>query len=584
MSEKKLTSEDYKRLAKEAADLEKSQEQKKREEESYAIDKWNAFVKSEEVLLETDMKFFRDSQPKYFRKLQTKSWHKKTNVEFVNTEVRFYPPSSLAENWLQLKDQRAKDMFRVMVEGGELIVKNPETGEIIKKTYPSRVYDKITNTLKKVDNITYNMLDLNDKLEPNYEPDDNTDCPIIIKALLFAVSGNIITYDDALGRFVGDKEESLLWMEKWLYGTVYADIGNNMASFPVFYGSGKVGKNALFDVILKQLLGKDACFSGTWDTIHGNFDGYKLGKVMMFIDEVPEKGSWEVLKNMTGSTDAFVKQKYGAEFVIDNTVRYAVGTNEEVYPLPVENGPQMMRVSPIKTSRSSTFAENTVKMLDKYKGENYCRNLLRESDDTLNVDSMDDFTVGDALLRNVLQNEWANRESNQQLLNYLHSTYKSESGNYSLPPLRGIDWDNIVRDKIPAVQKVVDYITDQEIETITTMEMYEIYKVLQAERNDSLKKLNGFSQSIVEPMLRAGYAQHKDAYLKNGVRTTVYSSIVKSSFSEYEMNIDRYIVEIQLGSNALAPKHKKLRYKDENYKTENQILSEKMALLMEKKR
>jgi hypothetical protein len=373
--------------------------------------------------------------------------------------------------------------------------------------------------------------------------------------------------------------ENVQWLEKWIYGTIHADIGNNMVSFPVIYGPGKVGRNALFDVVLKQCLGKDACFSGTWDIIHGNFDGYKLGKVVMFIDEVPEKGSWDILKNMTGSTDSFVKQKYGAEFVIDNTVRYAIGTNEEVYPLPVENGPQMMRVSPIKTNRLSTFAENTIKMLDQLNYIGYCRQLLKDSDDTLDVDNMDDFVVGDTLLRNVLQNEWASREANQKLLNYLDYTYKSESGNYSLAPLRGRDWDDIARDRLPAVQKVVDYIIEQDINTITTMELYEIYKVIQQDRSDAIKKMAGFSQSISELLAQKGYKKHDQAYLANGTRATIYDSTIKESFRDYDINIDKYIVEIQMGSNPLGPKQRKLKYKD----TENtDIIKYKLNKMLKK--
>lgn len=577
MMENKLTSEDYKRLAKEAAEQEKSEKQERREEESQTIERWNSFVKAEQVLMETDMKFYRDSQPKYFRKLQTKSWKKKTNpkIEYLNTEVKFYPPGTLGENWIQLKHQNARDMFRIMVEGGDITVKNPETGEVIKQNYPSRVYDKITNTLKEVDNKTYNMLDLSDKLEPNYGADETPECPIIHKALFYAVSGNVPELVD--GIWIGQKLENLEWLEKWLYGTIHADIGNNMASFPVIFGPGKVGRNALFDVVLKQCLGKDACFSGTWDIIHGNFDGYKLGKVVMFIDEVPEKGSWEILKNMTGSTDSFVKQKYGAEFVIDNTVRYAIGTNEEIYPLPVENGPQMMRVSPIKTNRNSTFAENTVKMLDHIHGEGYCRQLLKDSDETLKVDDMTDFMVGDTLLRSVLQHEWASREACQKLLNYLDHTYASDTGNYSLGPLRGQDWDIIIRDKVPAVKQVVDYILDQEIETISVGELYEIYKVIQNERSDMVKKMSSFSQIIRDLLEDQGYTQHKETYINSNIRTTIYHIGVKDNFKDYNMNIDRFIMEVNLSDNINGPKHRKLRYNKDGVqiKTDSELLRER---------
>jgi hypothetical protein len=551
-----MTAEQIAELSKQKKTKEKDQQQKAKEEESSTIDRWNAFVKAEKVLKETDMKFYRDSQPKYFRKLKTTSKHKKTEVEYINTEVKFYPPSSLGENWIELKDQRARDMFRIMVEGGELIVKDPETNETIKKTYEPRVFDKITNTLKVVDNITYNMLDLSDKLEPNWLEGTVPQCPLIHKALFIAISGNEIE--------TMKKPENLDWLEKWIYGTIHADIGNNMTSFPVIYGPGKVGRNALFDVVLKQCLGKEACFSGTWDLIHGNFDGYKLGKVMMFIDEVPEKGSWDVLKNMTGSTDSFVKQKYGAEFVIDNTIRYAIGTNEETYPLPVENGPQMMRVSPIKTNRNSTFAENTVKLLDMNHGEGYCRKTLKESDETLDVDNMTNFMVGDTLLRNVLQKDWASRDACQQLLNYLDYTFKSESGNYSLAPLRGSDWDTIIRDKIPAINQVVDYLIEQDIETITTLEMYEIYKVIQQDRSDMVKKMQGFSQSIADLMSQAEYKAFHQAYIDGDTRTTIYTNTTKEHFKDYKIDIDRYIVDVQMGTNVLGPKHRKLKYRSKS--------------------
>lgn len=578
---KSMSAEQIAELGKQKKTIEKDDEQKKREEESISIERWNAFVKAEQVLKETDMRFYRDSQPKYFRKLKTKSWQKKTNVEYVNTEVRFYPPSSLQENWIQLKNQNARDMFRIMVEGGDIQVKNPETNEVIRQHYDSRVYDKITNTLKIVDDKTYNMLDLSDKLEPNYNSDEVPECPLIHKALLYSVSGCELKLEN--NQWTGTKLENLHWLEKWIYGTIYADIGNNMASFPVIFGPGKVGKSALMDVVLKQCLGKDACFSGTWDIIHGNFDGYKLGKVVIFIDEVPEKGSWDILKNMTGSTDAFVKQKYGAEFVIDNTVRYAIGTNEEVYPLPVENGPQMMRVSPMKTTRLSTFAENTIKLLDHVNGTGYCRQLLKDSDETLDVDKMDDFTVGDTLLRSVLYNEWASREANQKFLNYLDYTYKSDTGNYSLPPLRGYDWDMIIRDKVPAVKQVVDYVLDQDIETISISELYEIYKVIQSDRSDMSKKLSGFGQSIKDMMIQSGYNYHPEAYICDGTRTTIYHMGLQDRFKEYKPNIDRFIVEVNLSDNVAGPKQRKLRYTDnesgEVYKTESEILREKFEKL-----
>lgn len=557
-------------------------------EEDYERAKWHACMAALEVLKDTDMKFHRDSQPRYFRKLQTKVWDRKTNIEYLNTEVKFYPPSTLSENWLKLKTVLAKDMFRTMVEGGIVSVKNPDTNEWVTYDFPGRIYDKITNTLNKVDEKTFNMLDLGDKLNPNYKDDEVPTCPPIVKALLYSISGNEITYDEEKKCWMGNKDENTTWFEKWLYGTVHADIGNNMASFPVIYGGAKIGKNALFDKMMRHLLGKDARFTGTWDIIHGNFDGYKLGKVFMFIDEVPERGSWEILKNMTGSTDSFVKQKYGPEFVIDNTVRYAIGTNEEVYPLPVENGPQMMRVSPIKASKKSTFAENAVKIMDAINGENYSRNLLKATNDTLDVDNLSNFEVGDILLRGAWQIEWTSREACQQLLNYLDYTYKSKSGDYSLAPLRSADWVDMVKERSSTIQQVVDYVVDQSIDTITTQELYEIYKVLQQERSDAMKKMASFSQHVADVMVRNNYVKHDRAYLRDGVRSTIYTTTGSESFKNYVIDIDKFIIELTISnSNTSNNKVRKLRYKDNaaigSFDEVNNDIGSKLALLSVKR-
>lgn len=569
LDQQRLKEEKEKALADEKARL---QEAKK--DESLSIDKWNNFTKAEKVLLDTDMKFFRDSQPRYFRKLTTTSVDKKTKVEYTHTEVKFYAPHTLKDNWIDLKTDGARDMFRIMVEGGELIVKDPETNQFIQKYYEPRIYDKITNSLKQLDEKTYNMLDLSGKIEP--VDDIDAQCPILLKALFYAISGNTVEYVD--GKWVGDKDENTEWLEKWFYGTIHADIGNNMVSFPVIYGPGKVGKNALFDVVAKQCLSKEACFSGTWDLFHGNFDGYKLGKVMMFIDEVPEKGSWDLLKNMTGSPDSFVKQKYGPEFSIENTVRYVVGANTEVYPLPVEDGPQMMRVSPMKTTKNSTFATNAVKMMDQEFGEGFCRKTLKESDDTLKVDDMDDFTVGDLLLRGVFNSLWADKDAGQRLLNYLHKTYKSESGNYSLAPLRGKDWDDIMLNKLPTVSQLVDYVCTEEIETISTLELYELYKIIQGNKNTSVQQMNGFSQRLSVKMTEAGYIQLPMKLVKNGQRVTLYTTDTKrKSFQDYVVDSDRFTEEIQVSSYDGGTRVKQLKYtknmSDEEYIDESPDIS-----------
>lgn len=551
---------------KSAAETKQEQERKRRKEENdsakESAEKWNNFVKAEKVLKETDMKFHRDAQPRYFRKLTTTSTNKKTGVEYINTEIKFYPPSSLKENWIELDNDGARRMFRIMVEGGDINVVNPNTGERVSESYTPRVFDKLTNTLKAVDDKTYNLLDLSDRMFP--QEVDEVECPIVTKAMLYALSGNTITWNEETKQWDCDKPENLVWLEKWIYGTVYADIGNNMASFPVWFGSGKVAKNAMNDTLIPQILGKEACFTGTWDLFHSNFDGYKLGKVFMFMDEIPEKGSWSAIKNWTGSTDSYVKQKYGSEFQIENTIRYAIGTNSDTYPLPVEDGPQMMRVSPIKTVKTSTAAENVVKMIDKQYGEGACRLMLKEHNNTLDVDSMSDFEVGDALMRDKLNDTWAGRDAAQVFLNYLHKTYKSENGSYSLPPLRGTDWHEIMEAKAPSVIQLVEYIKEEGIEAISSTEAFELYKVLQQTRSGGQATYNmtqnGFSQRFKAIICENGYHQHRKVIIGDKSQVTLYTKDIDFDFSTYEENIDEYIVEKKMGGGLQATTYRTLKH------------------------
>ena len=582
---KELSAEEHLKLAKKKAAEEKKREkaqeaeEKKQAkveetEENFQKRRWDAFVKAEQVMASTDMKFYRDAAPKYFRSLTTKLLDEKTAVELYNTEIKFYPPSSLRENWIELDDELARKMFRTMVEGGDINVQNPETGIWITTNYKPKVFDKITNTLKQVDEKTYNLLRLDDKLEPNYENASIPTISIYMRALVNAISGNNIEWNDSIQDWVGDKEENRVWFEKWIYGTVHADIGNPTVSLPVIFGKGKVGKNALFDIVFKQILGKESCFSSTWDVLHGNFDGFKMNKVVMFIDEVPARNDWSTFKNMTGSPDSFVKMKYGAEFTIENTIRYVIGCNEETYPLPVEDGPQMMRVSPIKTQRTSTFAENFVKIMNKEtNNKKYCREMLSTFDPTLDVEELTDFEVGDMLLRGPLHSEWASRQAAQDFLNYLDYTYKSEHGFYNNPPLRGKDWQEVIDEKESTVNKIVQYVISEEVEMISSKELYEIYKVLQEDRSDVKMKFNGFAGKIKPLLLECGlYSFHQNPTIKDGSRIGMYClNSVKADFTKYEINSANFIIEIDMykGTSPWQKKIPMLRYKDAKTKQIN---------------
>jgi len=561
-----MSADELKKLAQKKQQQEKKKAKEEESAEDYEIRRWNSFINAERVMAATDMKFYRDSAPKYFRSLTTTLSDKKTGVEMYNTEIKFYPPSSLRENWIELDDELSRKIFRIMVEGGEISVKNPETGQWETHQYSPRVFDKITNTLKTVDEKTYNLLRLDDKLKPNYGTEDTPVISSYMRALVNAISGNNITWNEKMQDWVGDKEENRVWFEKWCYGAVHADIGNPTASLPVIFGKGKVGKNAMFDIVFKQILGKESCFSSTWDVLHGNFDGFKMNKVVMFIDEVPARNDWSAFKNMTGSPDSFVKMKYGAEFTIENTIRYVIGCNEETYPLPVEDGPQMMRVSPIKTQRNNTFAENFVKITNQEQNdENYCRNLLAELDPKLDVDELSNFEIGDMLLRGALHNEWASREAAQEFLNYLDYTYRSDNGFYNNPPLRGADWAEVIEEKESTVNKIVQYIIEEQIEQISNKELYEIYKVLQEDRSDTKMKFNGFAAKIKPLLLETGlYKFLRNATVKDGSRVSLFVRLESTDdFKEYEIDSNKFIVEVDMykGTGAWQKKTPMLKYK-----------------------
>jgi hypothetical protein len=291
-----------------------------------------------------------------------------------------------------------------------------------------------------------------------------------------------------------------------------------------------------------------------------------MNKVMMFIDEVPSRNDWSTFKNMTVSPDSFVKMKYGAEFTIENTIRYVIGCNEETYPLPVEDGPQMMRVSPIKTQRNSTFAENFVKITNQEQNdENYCRNLLAELDPKLDVDELSNFEIGDMLLRGALHNEWASREAAQEFLNYLDYTYRSDNGFYNNPPLRGADWAEVIEEKESTVNKIVQYIIEEQIEQISNKELYEIYKVLQEDRSDTKMKFNGFAAKIKPLLLETGlYKFLRNATVKDGSRVSLFVRLESTDdFKEYEIDSNKFIVEVDMykGTGAWQKKTPMLKYK-----------------------
>lgn len=539
-----MTAEQLAELAKQKKAQERAAKAAEKQEFGTA-EKYRIFMGALDVYNKTQMNFFIDKNPQYFRKLTTTKVNEKSKKVETTTELVYNTHASLYPCWTDLEHQLARKWFREMIDGKEISIQNPENDEWETYQFPARVYEKLVNTVDRVDNKTFNLLDTSHIMKPNYNKDEPQTCPTILRALMYAISGNTIEWDEEAEDWTCDKPENLEFMEKWSYGVTHADIGNNMLPMPIIFGSGKVGKNAYFEIVFSTILGAELVFSGTWDTVDSGFNAFKLGKVFVFVDEIPERGEWNKVKNATGSLKEYIKTKYGAEFQVDNCIAYAMGSNQPLFPLPFEDGPQMRRVSPIKVVNTSTFAGNTVKMLDKERGENYCRNLLKEQG--INTDGMSDFEVGDSLLKGVLAPEWQSRNGAQQFMNYLDQKYGGVR--YNLIPLRGQDWDEIAEYKKDTVRSTAEFVIAHAPKIISTHEIYEIYKVIQGERNGNMsKQIASVTENIRAYMEAAGYTYAKDAVIAGGARTNIFrkGELVRGDLRDYEEDFSKYIDEVMV--------------------------------------
>lgn len=497
-----------------------------------------AYRAAKKIYDQYGLSFHRDSQPRYFYKLMTSKTDKKGSVIRMQ-DIQYFSHSSLYPNFSELESEMSRRYLRQMIEGSTISYQEPD-GQFVQETFQRRVYDKMTNTVHQVDEKTYNLVDLSDRLMP--QEVEIAECPVIIKALLYAITGNQIRWDEEARCWQCDKPDTLEWFEKWLYGAVYANIGDFSMSMPVIFGDGKVGKNALCDIVIRQILGTWCCFTGTWDVIDSNFTAFKLGKTFVFIDEIPERSEWTKLKNATGSNVQYIKEKYGPEFEVDNCIVFMMGSNNHTFPLPWEDGEQMMRVSPIKTSRLSTFAGNAVKMLNQHYSdafpEPFVDAIIRESGN--DPAGMTEFQKGDYVLRHLLSSEWQGQECAQQFLNYLHKKFSGSI--YQLSPLRSTDWENIKETKINGIEVVTEFVLAHDPDIITVTELYEIYREVMADPMKCKNKPN-FTSEIKESLTAEGYEYKHSATLRENVRDNAFvkPNIERGQQSRHSFDFDRYL-------------------------------------------
>lgn len=462
------------------AKAKKEQQQIQKEEasgEESTESKWQAFQSAVKAYDAYKFCFHRAPMPRYFCKTTYFDLDRDTKQERKTSELNFYPATSMGMNFVELSNPMTQRYLRQIVEGGEFRLTNPDTKETEVFSFPRRVYTKLGNMRHIPDEKVYNMIDLSESMKPQDWVDGTPipECPQVLKALLIALSGSTIVVNPLTGDLFGSKQETIDWLERWIYSVSYAAVGNNATSMPVIYGKGKKGKNAVAEYVIPGMLGTELCFTSVWDIIDGNFNSFKIGKVFMFIDEVPPREEWNKIKNLTGSLTDFVKEKYGPEFQIDNTIAWAMGTNQMTFPLPLEDGDQMMRVSPISVVKGLTFAEATYEILNASEA-----GLIESVLAGLGIDLEkypSKFNKGDVFLRQMPQ-LWREKEVLQQFLNYLHYKHAPKDGEkFTLEPLRSVDWVELTQNKKSPLSKTVEYIVERNVDAISIFEVQEIYKI-----------------------------------------------------------------------------------------------------------
>lgn len=494
--------------------------------------------------MDSKIGFSIGAKPTYFWRSWTTEWDKSGNaITFMDIQYSKPEAAQLAHNFNEFRDNPTlcAKILRDMVDGQTIRFQEPD-GTWVEETFERRRFKRFANTLNKVDDEVFNRIDISQRLVPTAA---SGECPLLYRALMYAMSGAQITWNEKTKDWDCDKQETVDWLEKWYYGAVHANIGNWNLSMPIIFGGGKVGKNALFDIVTKRILGEWCTFTCTWDTWNSNFNNFRVGKVLTFIDEIPDSDDWDKIKNATGSTTSFVKEKFGPEYEIQNCMVYAMGSNQSAYPLPFEDGEQMQRVSPIKTHKDSTFAINSVKMLNKAYGDTFCDDLLRAHD--INPDKMSEHDKGDAILRSLLRTEWDSTERAQEFLNYLHG--KFGKGTYLLSPLRSTDWEAIKETKIDAIEETVAFILEHRPNVIAEREAYEIYKVFM-EGNDKVKALRNFRGQVKDRLAAHGYEWKRNQPIRDGQRETVFVDTVnvrRGAVANYTVSDGIYTKEETFG-------------------------------------
>lgn len=484
---------DYNEAKEELAEIAKRQKSTEKEELT-ELQKYEQFCNARDAMMQYNFAFQRRNGEYFMTKVFVDRDKHDPEIERYTTEIESYSYDLLSKAFIELEHPVARKFLRRMVEGKKFTVSKGD-GEYEVWEGPRRIYHKLVNTIHTPDPDTYNIINLQNIVRPTQ---DEYECPWALASLFKALGAG--------------KDENIEHIEKFIYSTCVADIGNNQTPFPVFYGKGKVGKNALFELVIPGIIGKESVFTGTWSLVgESNFNQFKLGKVLIFIDEIPERSEWTKIKNWTGSTTEYIKVKYGPEYLIDNVTALAFGSNETTFPLPWEDGEQMQRVSPMKVG-NTTFAEYIVEDATRLFGDTFIHDALMARIGEVPVSK---HTQGDKFLRN-FKTEWCGKETIQQLVNYLHTKYNPGEGKrFTLQPLRGSDWEELTHEKKDYVYRALDWCMSKKIDYIVLEEAYAVYEHMNKQsKKDVYKKVEGFGKMAANYLKEHGWVAKDQTFVE----------------------------------------------------------------------
>lgn len=126
----------------------------------------------------------------------------------------------------------------------------------------------------------------------------------------------------------GDVDKGL-WLLDWLAHMVQRPH-ERCSLVPVLIGDQGTGKGMLFDRIMKTILGNYHNTINRSSILKERFNYEQACKFLTFIDEASWRGDREedgILKNLTGSKQMTVEQKFGGRFAVNNYSRYAIASN-----------------------------------------------------------------------------------------------------------------------------------------------------------------------------------------------------------------------------------------------------------------